>query len=86
LRRNPERILQRTIQALAGANLRPEPLATRLAGDATVRAREALAAGADLIIAFGGDGTINEVANGMVGSKTPLAILPGGTARRWNSA
>ncbi len=36
--------------------------------------------GADLIIAAGGDGTINEVADGMVHSNIPLAILPAGTA------
>ena len=36
--------------------------------------------GADLIIAAGGDGTINEVAEGMVHSEVPLAILPAGTA------
>lgn len=43
-------------------------------------ARQALLQGADLILAVGGDGTINEVANGMIGSQTPLAILPAGTA------
>lgn len=43
-------------------------------------AARALASGADLILAFGGDGTINEVANGMIGSRVPLGILPGGTA------
>jgi diacylglycerol kinase family enzyme len=36
--------------------------------------------GADLIIVLGGDGTINEVASGLVGTATPLALLPGGTA------
>jgi diacylglycerol kinase (ATP) len=36
--------------------------------------------GADLILAAGGDGTINEVLNGMVHSGVPLGILPGGTA------
>ncbi len=37
-------------------------------------------AGADLILVFGGDGTINEVMNGMVHSQVPLGVLPGGTA------
>jgi diacylglycerol kinase (ATP) len=36
--------------------------------------------GADLILVAGGDGTINEVVNGMVHSPIPLAILPAGTA------
>jgi diacylglycerol kinase (ATP) len=39
-----------------------------------------VAAGADLVLAFGGDGTINEVAEGLIGSKVPLALIPGGTA------
>ena len=43
-------------------------------------ARAHIARGADLIVAAGGDGTINEVAEGMVHSEVPLAILPGGTA------
>ena len=43
-------------------------------------ARGRIQAGADLIVAAGGDGTINEVAEGMIGSTVPLAILPGGTA------
>ena len=56
------------------------PVATtgpRTAGDI---ARLHIDRGADLIIAAGGDGVINEIAEGMIGSQVPLAILPGGTA------
>ena len=43
-------------------------------------ARVHIGGGADLILVAGGDGTINEVAEGMVHSHVPLGILPGGTA------
>jgi diacylglycerol kinase (ATP) len=43
-------------------------------------ARDHIERGADLILAAGGDGTINEIAEGMVHSPVPLGILPGGTA------
>lgn len=43
-------------------------------------AREHIERGADLILAAGGDGTINEVSHGMVSSHVPLGILPAGTA------
>ena len=43
-------------------------------------ARDQIARGADLIVVAGGDGTINEAAEGMIGSQVPLAILPCGTA------
>lgn len=42
-------------------------------------AREAAEAGAELLIAYGGDGLVNEVVNGMAGSDATLAIIPGGT-------
>lgn len=53
---------------------------TKNKGDGRRLAEQAIAAGADVVAAHGGDGTISEVANGLVGSKVPLAILPGGTA------
>jgi YegS/Rv2252/BmrU family lipid kinase len=49
---------------------------TRGPGDAEVLAREAVRKGYDVIIAGGGDGTINEVLNGMAGSGIKLAVIP----------
>ncbi len=45
---------------------------------ATQICREAAQEGYDVVVAFGGDGTVNEAANGIAGSETPLTCLPGG--------
>jgi diacylglycerol kinase family enzyme len=45
---------------------------------ATVLCREAAEEGYDVVVAFGGDGTVNEAANGLAHSPTPLTPLPGG--------
>jgi diacylglycerol kinase family enzyme len=47
---------------------------------ATEICRRAVADGYDLVVAFGGDGTVNEAANGLAGTSTPLSCLPGGRA------
>jgi diacylglycerol kinase (ATP) len=52
---------------------------THKSGDAARLAAEAAASGADLVAAYGGDGTQMEVANGLLGTGVPQAILPGGT-------
>lgn len=56
-----------------------EVLLTEKIGHAELLARESLKKKPDLIIAAGGDGTVNEVMNGIAFSGTPLAILPMGT-------
>jgi YegS/Rv2252/BmrU family lipid kinase len=53
---------------------------TKESGDARRLAQQALKAGVDLVVACGGDGTVMEVADGLVGSGMPMAILPAGTA------
>lgn len=54
-------------------------LETSRRGHATRLARGAVTAGADVVICLGGDGTVNETANGLVGSETALGVLPGGS-------
>jgi len=53
---------------------------TDKAGHATELAAQAVSEGADLILVLGGDGTINEAMNGMIGSQAHLGVLPSGTA------
>ena len=63
----------------AGADVTVE--LTQSAGHATELARAAARAGrADVVVAAGGDGTINEVARGLLGQGVPLGIVPLGTA------
>ncbi len=52
---------------------------TEGAGHAVELCREAAAAGVEVVVAFGGDGTVNEAANGLAGTGTTLACLPGGS-------
>lgn len=48
-------------------------------GDATVAARQAAQDGFELVVAAGGDGSLNEVANGLVGTEVELGLVPVGT-------
>jgi YegS/Rv2252/BmrU family lipid kinase len=48
-------------------------------GDAMRHARQAAEGGAHIVVAYGGDGTVMEVANGLIDTETALGIVPGGT-------
>jgi diacylglycerol kinase (ATP) len=51
--------------------------------EATELARHAVNRGANVVIAAGGDGTVNEVANGLVNTDAALGVLPVGTTNSW---
>ncbi|HEV7883615.1 MAG TPA: diacylglycerol kinase family protein [Solirubrobacteraceae bacterium] len=55
-----------------------EAIDTQARDHATDLCREAAHEGYDVVVSFGGDGTVNEVANGLAGCATPLTCLPGG--------
>lgn len=72
--------LQTTVTLLSQSGLDVRLVATTAPGSAGPQTRQQIQSGCDLIIAAGGDGTVNEVIDGMLHTKVPLAILPGGTA------
>lgn len=75
--------LNRAVAILIARNWTVEILETQHSGDATRFARDAVIEKFDVVIAVGGDGTVNEVANGLVDSETALGVLPLGTANVW---
>jgi diacylglycerol kinase family enzyme len=55
-----------------------EAIDTKERNHATDLCRAAAREGYDVVVSFGGDGTVNEVANGLAGCATPMTCLPGG--------
>jgi diacylglycerol kinase family enzyme len=72
-----DRLKNLVVYALRGS-YQVEAVETESRDHATQLCREAARDRYDVVVAFGGDGTVNEVANGLVGSDTPLSCLPGG--------
>lgn len=66
--------------AFNGTGIDWDVMVTKEAGDGRRYALAALEAGVDVVGVYGGDGTVGEVAGALVGTDTPLAIFPGGTA------
>ena len=74
------RQLHEAVAVLRKAGIEATLQLTANPGDGNRLASEAVSKGSDLIIACGGDGTINEVINAIAPGRIPLAVLPGGTA------
>ena len=72
--------LSQAVEYLEACGWQVDQQRTRSRGDGIDLAREAADAGYDVVIAVGGDGTINEVVNGLAGSQTALGVIPAGTA------
>lgn len=75
--------LDRAIDELRAQGWSIERIETTQSKDAVRLAREAAVEKVDALIAVGGDGTLNEAANGVIGSNTALGVLPVGTANVW---
>src|SRR3984957_5638333 len=73
-------LLWRVLDVLAANGIRLDLAETHRAGHAEALAREAVTRGEEMVVAAGGDGTIAEVANGLMGSGARLGVIPLGTA------
>ena len=73
-----DRLRNLVVYALQG-RFEVEAVSTEAQNHATEIGREAQDGGYDVVVAFGGDGTLNEVANGLAGTDLPVAVLPGGS-------
>jgi len=72
-----DRLKNLVVYALQG-RYEVEVEATESQDHATEIGRDAVDGGYDIVVAFGGDGTVNEVANGLAGTDIPVTFLPGG--------
>lgn len=72
-----DRLKNLVVYALQG-RYEVEAVSTEAQNHATEIGREAIDGGYDVVVAFGGDGTLNEVAHGLAGTDVPVSMLPGG--------
>ncbi len=73
-----DRLKNLVVYALQG-RYEVETVATEAQNHATEIGREVRDHGYDVVVAFGGDGTLNEVVNGLAGTDVPVSVIPGGS-------
>ena len=74
-----QKLVDKAVKQLSKQGYQVECTDTTGAGDGLRLARQAAAQGYDVAVAIGGDGTVNEVCNGLAGTDTALGVLPAGT-------
>src|SRR5438477_11525504 len=79
-RRQRDADLKRILKVLADAGVEATLVRTQSSVDAAEQARQAIVNGCDTVFACGGDGTVHDVLQGMVGSQAALGVIPLGTA------
>ena len=72
--------LQSVLKILRGAGAEASLTLTTSSADAADQARKSIADGCDTVFACGGDGTVHDVLQGMVGTRATLGVIPMGTA------
>src|SRR5947208_1907788 len=73
-----DRLKNLVVYALQG-RYEVEAVSTEAQNHATEIGHQAREGSYDVVVAFGGDGTLNEVANGLAGTDVPVSVLPGGS-------
>jgi YegS/Rv2252/BmrU family lipid kinase len=81
--RDARRELEKALELLTKRGWEVTQRETQGKGDALIYAQEAISSGYEAVIVAGGDGTVNEVVNGLVGSDLALGVLPLGTGNVW---
>src|ERR1700745_3816799 len=79
-RRQRDADLKRILKVLGDAGVEATLVRTQSSVDAAEQARQAIVNGCDTVFACGGDGTVHDVLQGMVGSQAALGVIPMGTA------
>jgi diacylglycerol kinase (ATP) len=72
--------VEEALKVFRQAGVAAEAMVTMEPGHATIRAREAVSEGYDAILACGGDGTVHEITQSLVGTNVALGVVPLGTA------
>jgi YegS/Rv2252/BmrU family lipid kinase len=76
--------IKAAVKELESAGWKVDAAETKSGAHTIELAKQASAEKKDVVFAVGGDGTIGNVVNGLIGTETALGVLPSGTANVWS--